>query len=253
MGEEQAVERGRVTPGHCQRQNTQVRGGRNSKGTSNQNGQNPKNGPLTCGTHPFMLPSPHIPNTILPSHLLISFSSLMHVSKSTLTATTTRWTLIHHLDHSAAFHPQQMCDLLLSKTSWLAEAGVLSPPSPKDLLRNLSWEQVGRFWIILSALSSWSGRVKTSQSFSLIELLRDETTNQLICQSMTPASERLQRGKQWCADVCVCVGIMSWIHRITQVFQKDYAKSPAEIRGTVGLKRRTSVKWMAARSPAQIK
>ena len=208
MGEEQAVERGRVTPGHCQRQKTQVRGGRNSKGTSNQNG------PLTCGTHPFMLPSPHIPNTILPSHRLVSFSSLMHVSKSTLTATTTCWTLIHHLDHRAVFHPQQMCDLLLSKTSWLAEAGVPLPPSREHLLRNLSWDQVGRFWIILSAPSSWSGRVETPQSSSLIELLRDETANQLICQSMTPASERLQRGKQWCADVCVCVGIMSWIYKL---------------------------------------
>lgn len=43
----------------------------------------------------------------------------------------------------------------------------------------------------------------------LIELLRDETANQLISQSMTPVFERLQRGILGCADVCVCVGIMS--------------------------------------------
>ena len=55
-----------------------------------------------------------------------------------------------------------------------------------------------------------------------------------------------------CRCVCMCWDYVLNI-QITQVLQQDYTKSPAEIRGTVGLKRRTSVKWMAARSRAQIK
>ncbi len=129
-----------------------------------------------------------------------------------------------HAEHSATaqttakhFHSQWMCGLLLSERSWLAEAGELLPPSREHLLWNFSWDQVGRFWIILPSQKLLERASRSPPVVSLIELLQDETANQLISESVTPVFEWLQRGRLGCADVCVSVCVLGLRPKYTEL------------------------------------
>lgn len=142
-----------------------------------------------------------------------------------------------------------MRGLSLSKRSWLAESGVSLATGHEQPLRNFSWNQVGHFWIILPTLSSWRVWLKALQSFTWLNHW-DETANQLISQSMTFVFEGLQSRKHGCVDEYVCVFILS-TQNYTGV-QQDYTKSPTEYSCTIGFKRGTRVKWMAAHYLPQI-
>lgn len=144
-----------------------------------------------------------------------------------------------------------MCGLSLSQRSWLAASGVSLATGREQPRRNFSWNQVGRFWMILPTLSSWRGWLKALQSFTWLNHW-DETANQLISQSMTLVFGGLQSRKHGCVDECVCVCVFILSTQNYTGVQQDYTKSPAEYSCTIGLERRTLGKWMAAHYLPQI-